>query len=76
MSNKIIVRKSNANPENIVFLGFEVDVLGFMTQVVAWKRHEKGADEALKLIKDKKLKGKFVNGDFVFDNGGMEIEVQ
>ena len=74
--NKIIARKSNANQENIVFLGFETDTLGFMTQVVAWKRHEKGADEALKLIKDKKLKGKFVNGDFVFDNAGMEIEVQ
>lgn len=76
MTDKIIARKSRANAENIVFLGFEEQEGIIATQVVSWAKMLKPVEEVLKTIKDKKLKGTIQNGQFKFDPNGLEIVVQ
>lgn len=82
MINKIIVRKSKANPENIVFLGFEADSEGLTAQqVTAWAKPINGdVEKTLEAIKTKKLKGTISsnngNATFKFDPNGKEIVVQ
>lgn len=71
----ITVRKS-ARSENIVFIGWESDDLGFLTQVVDWKVYEKGAAAGLKAIKDAKVQGYFNNGQFEFVPDGLELQIE
>lgn len=76
MTNQIIVKKSRRS-DNIVFLGWITDDLGFATQVVDWKKHEQGADAALEIIKTKKPKGFFNDsGNFEFHPDGLELVVE